>query len=145
MSGAATLNITADDLKNMISTAVAVAIQESKKPAPPTEAEIAEQRLKQDHRLLNAKDVVATAENKKNFQRICAHEHSKKDGGHTHAVWVREEDPTSPGYIYCQKCEGKIRPEGGNQGTTREDRTAIYDTALFNRLFQDCGEQALMG
>lgn len=145
MSNQATLNITADDLKAMISTAVAVAIQESKKPAPPTDKELSEIEMAQEHRLQQAQSVIHTAENKKNFQRMCAHEHSKREGGGTHCVWVREEDPTSPGYIYCQKCEGKVRPEGGNQGTKREDRTAIYDTALFNRLFQDCGESTLMG
>lgn len=139
------MSITAEDLKGIVAAAVATAIQEARKPAPPTEQELASKEMAQQFRKAAAADVMATAANKKNFQRICVHEHAKREGGGTHCVWVREEDPTSPGYIYCQKCEGKVRPEGGNQGTKREDRTAIYDTALFNKLFQDCNESALMG
>lgn len=141
------LNITADDLKEMIGTAVAAAISESRKPLPPTEAEIREQELKQAAREANAAGVIQLAENKRNFQTICVHEHKRKEGGGTHAVWVREEDPRSPGYIYCQKCEARIRPGQYDKNGLpyQRDRNAHFDTNLFNRLFQECGEQTVLG
>lgn len=139
------VSLTAADLQGMIAAAVGAAIAESRKPVPPTAQEVAAREMAQQHRVDAAQDVMNTATNKKNFQHICVHAHSTREGGGTHCVWVKEEDPTSPGYIYCQRCEGKIRPEGGYQDTKRADRTAIYDTPLFNKLFQDCGPSGLMG
>lgn len=143
----ASINITADDLKTIIATAVATAIEEARKPDPPTAQEIASQQMAQQHRADNAASVVAEIKNKKNMQMICAHEHSKREGGGTHCVWVREEDPRSPGYILCQKCQGQVRPgEYDPEGLPfQRNSRAIYDTELFNRLFQDCGEAVLIG
>jgi hypothetical protein len=45
--------------------------------------------------------------------------------------------PLSPGYIYCQKCEARVRPD--EPLMRRLDPNAIFDTALFNKLFQSCG------
>ena len=138
------LNITADDLKEMIATAVAAAIAESRKPDPPTKEQLAQLQMAQEHREATAASVVAEIENKKQMQLTCVHEHSKAAGGGTHCVWVKEEDPRSPGFCLCQKCQGRVRPgEYNREGLPyQRDRGAIYSTELFNRLFQDCGEQA---
>lgn len=143
------LNLTPEALQAMIAAAVTAAIVESRKPAPPTEQEIAELQMRQQHRAKTAESVLAERENKIAMQKICAHEHSRREGGGTHAVWVREENPASPGFILCQKCQGRVRP--GQLSTDADapaflrDRGAIYDTEKFNQLFQDCGEASLMG
>lgn len=134
-------------ISQAVSEAVAAAITESRKPLPPTPAELAAIEVAQQARIANAAGVIASMANKRAVQTICSHEHKRKEGGGTHAVWIREEDPRSPGYIYCQKCEGQIRP--GNFEADglpcQMSRRAIYDTNLFNRLFQECGEQTIMG
>lgn len=146
---APSLNITPADLQAMIAAAVTAAITESRKPAPPTEQENAQLLMKQEHRALTAQSVLLEAKNKIAMQKICAHEHSRREGGGTHAVWVREENPASPGFILCQKCQGRVRPGELTQDAKApaflRDRGAIYDTDKFNQLFQDCGEASLMG
>lgn len=131
----------------VIKSAIAAAIEESRKPLPPTEAELRAIEIAQEQRAANAAGVIAAMENKRAVQRICSHEHKRKEGGGTHCVWIRDEDPRSPGYIYCQKCEAIIRP--GNYDAKglphQRDRRAIFDTELFNRLFQECGEQTVLG
>lgn len=147
MAHDATIQLTPEALQTMIATAVATAIQESKKPAAPTERELADLEQAQEYRASQAKQVIQTMENKRSHQLICVHEHDKRAGGGTHGVWVKEEDPRSPGFIYCQKCEARIRP--GNYDKTglpyQMDRGAIFDTSLFNKLFQECGDTSLMG
>jgi hypothetical protein len=150
--------LTAEDLKQImemnaavigqvVAQSVASAIEESRKPLPPTEKELKDFEQAQQARITNAAGVVAQMNNKRAMQSICTHEHQRNQGGGTHCVWIRDEDPRSPGYIYCQKCEGQIRPGQFNpEGLPHErSRRAIYDTQLFNRLFQECGEQTLMG
>ena len=137
------LNLTKNDLKELIASAVAAAVEESKKPAPPTPQEISMKQMEQQHREDTAASVLADVENKKAMQRICSHEHTKREGGGTHCLWVREEDPRSPGYILCQKCQARVRPELP-VGAKVLDHNAIYDTNLFNRLFQECNEGELI-
>lgn len=134
-------------ISQAVAEAVAAAITESRKPLPPTEAELKALEVAQAARIANAAGVIAAMQNKRAVQTICSHEHKRKEGGGTHAVWIRDEDPRSPGYIYCQKCEAQIRPGQFNpDGLPCEmSRRAIYDTNLFNRLFQECGEQTIMG
>jgi hypothetical protein len=134
-------------LKELVSASVAAAISESKKPAPPTERELAQLAQQQANREANAAGVIASIKNKRAVQLICSHEHKKKEGGGTHAVWIKDEDPRSNGYIYCQKCQAQVRPgEFDPTGLPHQrDRRAIYDTELFNRLFQECGEQTIIG
>jgi hypothetical protein len=136
-------------LKELVTASVTAAMVEARKPLPPTEKELAEIAQAQAHREANAAGVIAAIKNKRFVQEACVHEHSKAAGGGTHCVWVKEEDPRSPGYIYCQKCEARIRPNNYDKDGLpyQRDRNAHYDTDLFNRLFQDCGEQTgvLMG
>jgi hypothetical protein len=144
-----TLNMTPADLQDMIAAAVTAAITESRKPSPPTEQEIAQLQMKQEHRAKTALSVLQERENKIAMQRMCTHEHTRREGGGTHAVWVREENPASPGFILCQKCQARVRPgaltSDGDAPAFLRDRGAIYDTDSFNKLFQDCGEASLMG
>lgn len=146
--------LTADDLKQIaemnaqvISQAIAAAIAESRKPLPPTEKELQEIEVAQQARAANAAGVIASMANERAVQMICAHEHTRREGGGTHGVFVREEDPRSPGYIYCQKCEATIRPGAYDKAGLpyQRDTRAIYDTALFNKMFQECAEQSVLG
>lgn len=141
------ISLTPESLQAMIATAVATAIQESRKPLPPTEQELAEQKQKQENRLKTAEHERATKENKLALQNMCSHTHAQREGGGTHCVWVREEDPRSPGFILCQLNQCRIRPgEFDKEGLPyQRDRGAIYNTSTFNRLFQDCGPTGLMG
>lgn len=143
----ANLNLTTDDLKEMIATAVSAAIVESRKPNPPTAQELSAQAMAQQHREQTAQSVLAKQENERAIQRICSHTHAQREGGGTHCVWVREEDPRSPGYILCQLNQCKIRAGAYDQKglPCQMDKNAIYDTTLFNKLFQDCGPTGLMG
>ena len=136
----ATLNLTADELKSLVATAVSAAVQEARKPDPPTEKEAIDLKMKQEHRQKLAESILQVEERKRHFQNQCAHEHARREGGGTHCVYVREEDPRSPGYILCQKCQARIRPEG----SSGLDKNAIYNNMLFNKLLQDCGEATLM-
>lgn len=134
-------------LSQLVASSVAAAIAEMKKPAPPTEAQLALIAQAQANREANAAGVIAQIKNKRAVQMICSHEHKKKEGGGTHCVWIRDEDPRSNGYIYCQKCQAQVRPgEYDAKGLPHQrDRRAIYDTDLFNKLFQECGEQTIIG
>jgi hypothetical protein len=86
-------------------------------------------------------------DNERALRKICTHSHPQREGGGTHCAWVKEEDPRSPGYIYCQFCQGRIRPGNYDEKGLgfQKDRSAIYDHELFNKLFQDCGPIGLMG
>jgi hypothetical protein len=149
LSTPAVVSLTPEALQAMIAAAVTAAVIESRKPNPPTAQELSALQMAQEHRAQTAQSVLAERENKIAMQNICAHEHSRREGGGTHAVWVREENPASPGFILCQKCQGRIRP--GHLTTESDapaflrDRGAIYNTDKFNKLFQDCGEASLMG
>jgi hypothetical protein len=130
------LALTADDLRDIIASAVTAAVAESKKPAPPTEQELAQIAQDQQMRKDTAQDVLRAQANKLANQKVCSHEHPKREGSQSHCVWVKEENPASPGYILCQLCQGKVRPEVPAE--QRMDTQAIYDTQMFNKLFQDC-------
>ena len=134
-------------LAQLVATSVAAAIEATNKPKPPTQKELDNIAQKQAEREANAACVIAGIKNERAFQLSCTHEHSKQAGGGTHGVWIREEDPRSPGYVYCQKCEATVRPgEYDAKGLPcQRDYRAIYNTELFNKLFQECGEQTVIG
>ena len=135
--------IGADELQKIISGAFAAAIREARNPTP-TESEIAAVEQAQQYRKEQSQQVRAALAQKKSFQQVCSHEHSRREGGGTHCVWVHDNDiPGSSGYIYCQRCEGRIRPE--SEQMRKLDPQATFSTALFNKLFQDCSESAMMG
>lgn len=130
--------LTKDDLKELVAMAVATAIAESKKPAPMTllqESELAQSQAQRKEMADSVKDGKKNARYMQ--ERICTHEHLKSAGGGTHSVFIRDNDvPQSPGYIYCQKCSGRFRPD--EPLMRRLDPDAIFNTEVFNRLLQDC-------
>lgn len=85
---------------------------------------------KNEERKANAGAMLQKDREKKFTQATCSHKHRD---GNTHCVFVMEKAP-SPGYILCQKNQCIIRP-----GTRPEGYggSAIYDTDMFNRLFQE--------
>lgn len=138
-----TLELTPEMLQTLISTAVTAAVAEAKKPAPPTEAELAKEEQDRKDRADMAKSVWEQKQRERDFQKVCTHEHPAREQmlGKTHCVHVKEENPTSPGYILCQRCQARIRPESFPRNI---DPNAHYDTALFNRLFQDCAVDSII-
>ena len=140
MSESAGITLTREDLANIIGVAVSAAVQEANKPKPPTAQEIAEIRQAQEHRRDTAENYLQQKANQRNFQEnICSHEHTKAAGGGTHCVFVRDNDhPGDPGYILCQNCQGRIRPD--TEKWRQLDPNAIFDTGAFNKFFQDCAQ-----
>lgn len=130
-------------LKEAVAAAVAAAVAESKKPAPLTPQQESELAMKQQHRAEEAGQQLAIIKNKFAKQEICSHERPARDqllGPKTYCVWVRESDPVgSLGYILCQDCLGRFRPETADK---KLDPGAHYSTALFNKLFQECSYTA---
>jgi hypothetical protein len=131
-----TINL--EDMKELIASAVTAAVAAANAPKPLTDKEIKQIELDNQMRAENAAGVLAAAENKRNYQKICTHEHPSREHmlGKSHCVHVKDNDyPYDPGYIYCQKCEARVRPE--SERWRKLDPTAHFDTALFNRLYQD--------
>ena len=134
------LTLTEDGLKALVAAAVTAAVQEANKPKPPTEQQLAEIEQAQQHRKDTAADVLRKKKNERWYQESgCTHEHTKQAGGGTHCVHVRDNDhPGDPGYILCQDCQGRFRPD--SEKWRKLDPEAIFDTARFNKLFQDCAQ-----
>jgi hypothetical protein len=132
------ISLTPEALRDLVSSAVAAAVTAANAPKPPTEQEMAAIKMQQDQRRENAEQIKRGKENKRRFSEfICTHEHAQQAGGGTHCVHVRDNDhPDSPGYIYCQNCEGRFR--GESEKWRKLDPDAIFDTAKFNLLFQKC-------
>jgi hypothetical protein len=122
---------------------LASVIQELKKPTlleqKAIDAEIERIRLANEERKTNSQGILQQMRDKAATQAICSHKH--RDGT-SHGVFIMEKAP-SPGYILCQKNQCKIRP--GNRPKENADIGAIYDTALFNRLFQELPSNELFG
>jgi hypothetical protein len=89
-------------------------------------------------RAATAAGVIEKNANKRWMQEHgCAHAHQKSAGGGTHCVYVQDNGVAgSPGYIYCQKCEGRFRPD--EPLMRRLDPQAIFDSAKFNELMSEC-------
>ena len=117
-------------------------IQELKKPTvleqKALDAEL--QRIKDanEERLSNSAGIKQQMADKAMNQQICSHRHRD---GHSHGVFVMEKN--GPGYILCQKNQCKIRP--GTRPEKNADFSAIYDTALFNRVFQELPTNEMFG
>ena len=138
--GNATVNLTKDDLRDLVVSAVHAAVTAANAPPPPTKQELAEIQMAQELRESTAKDILKKKANDRWFQEHgCSHEHSKQAGGGTHCVHVQDNDyPGSAGYIMCQLCQGRVRPD--DPKWKKLDPDAIFNTALFNKLFQECAQ-----
>lgn len=122
----ADVTISKNDLKDIISSAVAAAVAEARKPAPPTDEEKRAIEQKQTDRKEQADLILADIEKKRADQKLCTHKHRNGVG---HGVYIQDGN-----YILCQKCNVKVRPEPAPRGYKGGD---IYDTALFSRMFQE--------
>lgn len=127
------MSLTTEQLQALITAAVTAAVVESKKPAPPTEREIADIQQAQDMRLQQRDLTLLEQANKAALQRSCTHMRAYPATGTT-AVFV--ENGT---YIICQQCQGIIRPGQAPKDYVGAD---VYDTNLFNRLYQLCNNPA---
>jgi len=129
-----------EDIQKIVDAAVTAAMREANKPKPKTEQELAEIELAQQQRKENAEQIKQKEVRKRWLQEnACTHEHSKQAGGGTHCVHVLDNDhPGDPGFIYCQNCEGRFRPD--TPKWRKLDPNAIFDTAKFNLLFQACAQ-----
>lgn len=138
MNGATIYSST--DVKDIVAAAVKAAIEEVNKPKPKSESELAEIAQSQQLRKDTAESVKRKKANARWMQEHgCTHEHSKQAGGGTHCVHVLDNDhPGDPGFIYCQNCEGRFRPD--TPKWHKLDPDAIFDTAKFNELFQSCAQ-----
>lgn len=87
-------------------------------------------------RAATAKSVIEKKQNERYVQEhVCTHEHQAQWGGGSHCVLVRDNDiPTSPGYVLCQKCQARVRPD--EPLMRKLDPEAIFNTMLYNRLLQ---------
>lgn len=131
------ITLDVDKLQQIIAGTVAATVAEMRKPEPPSPQELAEVKQKQEERRATAEALKQQKQNARWFREHgCKHEHSGPMGG-THCVFVRDNDvPLSPGYIYCQKCEGRFRPD--EPIMRKLDPDAIFDTAKFNELLPAC-------
>lgn len=117
---------------------LASVIKELKKPTVMEQKAIDQEveRIKaaNEERKANSAGVLQQMRDNRFQQTVCSHKHSSAEGGHSHGVFVMEKAP-SPGFIHCQKCHVNIRP--GTPPQENADPRALYDTALFNRIFQE--------
>jgi hypothetical protein len=124
----AAIAITKQDLADI----VAAAVRAAKEPTVIEQKKIDEEKAifdqKQERRRALAKNIRAETENKKRLQAACSHE---QPNGGSRAPYISER--SGPGYMICLKCTGKVRP---GPKPANPDFGCVYDTALFNRLFQ---------
>lgn len=110
-------------------------IQELKQPSVLEQVELDKEveRIKaaNEERKANSEGIKNQMREKEAYRLICSHKHRD---GNSHGVFIMERAP-SPGYIHCQSCHANVRP--GPRPETGRDVLAIYDTALFNRMFQE--------
>ncbi len=136
------LTITPEQLSNLINTAVSSAVkttvEELRKPTPPDEKELEAIRVAQEERRATAQSVIEKKKNERYVQEfVCTHEHLASAGGGSHCVLVHDNGVLgSPGYVLCQKCQGRVRPD--EPLMRKLDPEAIFNTQLFNRLIQGC-------
>lgn len=102
----------------------------------------ASKKMAQAERFENSKNVKAQMEARRREQLACTHAHAD---GHTHLVHVQENGRLAggAGYLHCQSCQAKIRPD--NENVKQLDPHAIFDTALFNRLYQTLPNREIFG
>ena len=124
-------------ITSVATAAEVAAAAEMRKPAPPTTQELADLQAKQEERRATAESIKQKQANDRYIQEhVCTHKHKGQLGG-THCVYVRDNDvPTSPGFVLCQVCLARFRPD--EPVMRKLDPNALFDTAKWNTLMQDC-------
>jgi hypothetical protein len=136
------VSITAEDLKEIIATAIAAA----KAPNAIEQAQLDRSKAKaeQDNqtRLETAAQVKQEMQNQAFHKQTCQHEGGKPK--HPHTVFVSDE---IGGYVLCQACRAVIRPENQlvhfPKDIQQKRLDIIFNTALFNRVFQATDAQGV--
>jgi|SRR5580704_4684832 hypothetical protein len=123
------ISLTKQDLADIISQAIAAAKAPNVIEQQKLDAQAEETKQKQEYRKSISLSVKEDMENKRAVREVCSHEHAN---GNSRSVWVQE--PKGYGYMICLKNQCKIRPEP--KPAKNADNGCIYNTALFNRLFQ---------
>lgn len=122
------LRLTKQDLAELIASAVAA----GKAPNSVEQKKLDREQLQieEDQRMRESVSASLLQEDKnKKWERLNhSHEHSN---GQSRCTFVSD---TLGGYIICLECQAKIRPEIAI--AQRLDHGAIYDNALYNKLFQ---------
>ena len=131
-----TMNLTPEDLQNIVVAAIAAAKQPSEleqlaleEKRDEIEARKAQITQENQMRAESAQQQIAIMEGKRTMQKLCTHKHRRGD---THCVFITDD---LGGYILCQKCQAVIR---AGEAPSKNDAGIIYNTALFNQLFQEC-------
>lgn len=122
-----TLTLTPQQLQEMLLTFA----KELRKPADPTEAELAEMESNKQIRRETAKLQLAKIENKRAEQKACLH--IRPSNNTSTCVFLRDMNA-----LICQQCQGFIHPEprpSEDSPLFKEFADHIYDTQLFNRHF----------
>lgn len=133
--------LTKEDLE-----ALKILAAEMRKPTEVEQAKIDEdasaKKAAMEERKENSANVKAQMVQKRNEQLTCSHQHAD---GHTHLAHVQENGKfaSSAGYLLCQWCNAKVRPESAEG--KKLDPQAIFDTALFNRLYQTLPNKEIFG
>ena len=137
MSKEQTITLDVSKLQEIIAGTVAATIAEMRKPEPMMAQQKADIEQQQAERLATGQGVAEKKRNELWFQTHgCKRKHSGQMGG-THCVYVRDNDvPPSPGFVLCQKCQGRFRPD--EPVMRKLDPIAIFDSQKFNELMLDC-------
>jgi hypothetical protein len=122
------ISITKQDLAEIVSAAIAAAKAPNVIEQQKLDAQAAVIKQQQEYRKTIGASVREDMENRRQIQQICSHEHPN---GASRSVYVMEK--TGAGYMLCLKNQCKVRPE---PKPAKPDFGCVYDTALFNRLFQ---------
>lgn len=130
MSEKASLNLTAEQLQQLISTAVATAVAEARKPLPPTESERLKAEQEEAMRKATGEQELAIQAGRKAFQRQCSH---MQPSGKSAVASVRYVEAGIPqDALICVHCQAMIKPAKGPFDETGD--RYIYDENLYYRL-----------
>lgn len=133
------VSLSTADLQKLISTAVESAVKAAKAPNELEQQQLDRQKdkIKQDNqtRLETAASIKQDLQNDAFRKKACAHEGGKPK--HSHSVFVSDD---LGGFCICQVCRAIIRPENQLSNFPKDFQKnrsdVIFDTALFNRVFQ---------
>lgn len=122
------MELTAQQLKDLLMAVIA----EGRKPAPLTEAQEAAFKQELDMRRDMGLQQLQLIANKRAEQAACSH--YRRDNSCS-GVFISDGY-----YIICQQCQAKVRP---GVAPDKDQSGDIYDTNLFNRLFQSTQSPAM--
>lgn len=119
--------MTPEQLQAIITSAVTVAVQEARKPAPLTEDELARKKQDEDMRRMQAEQELAMQAGRRAAQKRCPHRHPNG----TASIGEVNSTPQFPNtaYIICVHCQAKIKPAKSQYDEIPED--FIYDENLY--------------